>query len=474
MTKVVFLQYPLFEHLGTEYLSAILKKNGHECDLFMYNLEKNALDKVLNTKPDIIAISCLTGMHKWALEMTKKIKKRSNAIVLLGGPHATFFPEIINNKNVDIICRGEAEYALLELADKLRDGKDITKIKNLWVKKNNKLYKNQVRNLILDLNKLPFPDREIYYKRYKSMRKDPRKAFITTRGCPYNCTFCFNHTMKELYKNKGRYVRQRDIKNVIAEMKKVKRKYGMKYVYIEDDTFILDKKRAINFLKLYKKEIGVPLTFLIRANLVDEELIKQFALAGCYSVAFGIESGNTELRSKLLDKEITYEQIINTAKLLKKYKIKMRTYNILGFPGETLSQAFETVKINSKIKPNYPWCAIFQPYPGTSIFNYILKNKLISPNFTYDDIGESYFSSSLLINKEKKEIINLQKLFFYAVKFPRLNFLIKKLIKLPKNPLFDLAFLISYFYVYKGSENVSFLRAIKYGLGNVKSYLSKK
>lgn len=473
MTKIIFLQYAIFEHLGTEYLSAILKKGGHKCNLFIYGLEKNILNTVLNEKPDIVAISCITGIHKWALCVAEEIKKRSNIIILLGGPHATFFPEIINDKNVDVVCRGESEYTLLELADKLRDKKDITKIKNLWVKKNKRIYRNEMRNLISDLDNLPFPDRQLYYNKYKSMKNDPRKTFITTRGCPYSCSFCFNYTMKKLYENKGKYVRRRSAKNIINEMKEVREEYGMKSVYIADDTFILDKKWLFNFLSLYRKEVGLPFFCLIRANLVDNEVIKQLSLAGCHSVAFGIESGNEELRNKILHKNLTYEQIINTAKLLKKYKIKMRTYNMVGLPKETLDKAFETVKINTSIKVDYPWCSIFQPYPGTRINEYITKEGLLNKNFTYNDINESFFSSSPLINKEKKELVNLQKLFFYAVKFPKLNFLIKKLIKLPKNFLFDLAFLLSYFYIYKGSEKVSFLRAFKYGLDNIKSFFNK-
>ena len=468
MTKIIFLQNILYEYLGTMYISASLKKVGHDCDILVKGYDKNIVKSAIESDADIIAFSCATGLHKWALKIAKEIKKKTDKLILFGGPHPTFFPEVINKPQVDIICRGEGEEAIVDLANSLDQKKEITKIKNLWVKKHGKVYKNEVRSLVGNLDKIEMPDRELYYSKYKFLRTNSRKPFFTTRGCPYDCTFCFNHSFMKLYQGKGKCVRRRSIKDVIEEIKQVKDKYPLKTVYFQDDTFILDHQWIKKFTKEYKKEINLPFICLIRANLVNEDIIKNLQKGGCEQVFFGIETGNDDLRNKVLKKGVTNKQIIQAAKLLKKYKIKFKTYNILGLPGETLENAFETVRINRQIKSDYPWCSLLQPYPGTEIYNQLIKTGDITKSFSPDDIKQSFFSNTNVTYK--REMINLQKLFFYAVKFPSLEPLIKKLIKLKPNKLFDLAFWIGYSYVYIKSENLNIFRTLIFGLRNIKSF----
>jgi len=407
-------------------------------------------------------------LHKWVLEIADKIKAKTNKIILLGGPHPTFFPEIINRPPVDIICIGEGEGAIVDLADRLEKKQDITKIKNLWVKKNGKVYKNDLRPLVKDLDSFGPPDREIYYKKYSFLKNNPRKPFFTARGCPYSCTFCFNHSFMKLYRGKGKLVRHREIRSVIQEIKNVKKKYPLKTVYFQDDTFILDTTWVKKFVEVYKKEIRLPFICMVRANLVNEEIIKCLKDSGCEQVFFGIESGNESIREKILKKGITNEQILATGRLLKKYKIRFKTYNMLGLPGETLENAFETVYINRKIKTDYPWCSLLQPYPKTEIYENLIESNIMLKELSPDDISQSFFLDTKI--SHQKEIINLQKLFFYAVKFPSLEPLIRKLIKVRPNKLFDIAFLTSYAYVYIKSEKLNILSTLIFGVKSVKSF----
>jgi len=467
MAKVVFLQDLLYEHLGTMYISSVLKKNSHRCDIFIDGADRNIINKCIKAKPDIVAFSITTGNQKWVLKTAKLIKnKLKDSIIIVGGPHPTYFPEIINSGYIDIVCRGEGEYAFLELANKLDQKEDITKIKNLWVKKGKKIYRNGFRRLIENLDELPFPDRELYYK-YKKLRINPQKRFMTSRGCPYNCSFCFNHVLRTLYKDNGRYVRKRSVENVIREIEYVKNKYGIKTVYFDDDTFILDRKWVMEFLKIYKQRVNLPFICLVRIDLVTEDLIKAFKESKCKSVFFGIETGNEKLRNKLLNKNLSNKAIIRTAKLLKKYKIKFKTYNMLGLPDETLEDAMMTVKLNARIKTDYPWCSIFQPYPGTKLGDYTIEKGYLKEEFNYNDIVP-YYSKSLLVNKKNiNEIINLQRLFFYGVKFPFLIPLIRKLIMLPPNFIFGFLFIMGYAYTYLGSEHISIINSFKIGLESI-------
>ena len=247
----------------------------HECDVLINSLEKGVIKKLKKANPDVVAFSAITGGHKWCLETARKVKAAIKCKTIFGGPHATHFPDIIKYPQVDYVCRGEGEYALLDLADRMKRNGRTDNIMNIWCKKDGKIIKNSLRPLIPDLNELPFSDRGVYYK-YGKIRLDPQKRFMTTRGCPYNCTFCFNHALMELYKDKGKYVRRRSVQNVIDEILQVKKKYSIKTVYFEDDTFILDRKWINEFLEEYRKKVNTPFICLIRANLVDEELVKLF------------------------------------------------------------------------------------------------------------------------------------------------------------------------------------------------------
>ncbi len=464
MTKILFVQNMLYEYLGVAYLSAALKKANHHCDVFIEGYDND----LFSHEADIYAFSCTTGLHKWALRVAKEIKKRTHKLVIFGGPHATFFPEIINSPEVDIVGMGECEQAIVELADRWQKKQDITKIKNLWVKSKGKVYKNELRALTDNLDTLENPDRELYLGKYPFLRDLPRKAFFSGRGCPYNCTFCFNHSLNKLYTGKGRMVRRRSVGHVINEIKEVRKKYPLKAVFFQDDTFILHKEWVKEFMNKYKKEIRIPFLCLIRADLVDEGMVRCLKEGGCVTVFFGIESGNEVIRNDVLKKRISNAQIIRAGQLLRKYRIKFKTYNVLGFPGETVETAFETVHLNQKVKSDYPWCALLQPYPRTEIYEQLKAQHMIPAQFSLDDIHTSFFLDTVVV--KDKELVNLQKLFFYAVKFPIMEPLIKKLIKLKPNKFFELAFLASYAYVYIRSESLGVFATIWFGLKHLKTF----
>jgi radical SAM superfamily enzyme YgiQ (UPF0313 family) len=468
MAKVIFIQDVIYEHIGTMSLSAILKKNNHEVDILIPNLEggeDEAIKKLKKLKPDLVAFSVITGGHKWSLSMALRVKKSLKKPIIFGGPHATYFPEIIKYQQVDYVCIGEGEYSLLELCNRIDSGAMKDDIPNIWAKKGRKIIRNEVRNLIDNLDELPFPDRELYYK-YPKLKRSRQKRFMTTRGCPYDCSFCFNHVFRTIYCGKGKAIRRRSIKNVIEEVLQVKDNYGMHTAYFEDDTFILDRKWIVDFLKEYKKKIDRPFICLIRANLVNDEIIKSFKDARCKRVFMGVETGDEVLRNKLLKKRLTNADIIKAAKLLHKYKIKFKTYNMLGLPDETIENALKTLELNAQIKTNYPWCSIFQPYPGTELGQYAIEKGYMSKNFDSDDILP-YFSNSVMNQKiDIQQIINLQRFFVIGIKLPFTIPLIKKLIKLPPNFIFDIVFLIGYAYTYLGSEDISimdnFIDGIRY------------
>ena len=448
MAKIVFVHYEFRDRVGVMSLSAKLKQNGHQTDVFCLEEERNAVESILKSKPDIVGFSACTSEHKFLLACAGELKKISpNLLILMGGPHATFYPDVIKEPSVDITCRGESDDAIVELLDCLDNGTSFENIKNCCVKSNGNVKSNDVRPLIQDLNSLPFPDRDIYFSKYPTLANNPTKMFLGMRGCPFPCTYCFNMSMLKLYKGKGKYLRLRSPDNFVQEIKGVKERYFLKWVNINDDTFNVDREWLYEFLEIYKKEIALDFLCNIRVDCLDEEMVKCLKDAGCDRVIFGVEHGNEEIRKKILKRNITDEQLINAGKWLRKYNIRVFTTNLAGLPGETVSNFFETVSINRKIGATKAGSFILQPFPSTEIYDYSVSHGYLDKDYSVDDLfftKSRYFSheyvGSALKQKDIGKLIKYHYFFHYLVLYPWLEPFIKLLAILPNNRFFELVY----------------------------------
>lgn len=436
--KILFIQFASGYYIAPMLLSSVLKKHGHNTSILVESDDARILNHIKQLRPDIIAFSCTTGNHIWAARIARKIKQSFDVVTIAGGPHPTFFPDFIEEQGIDVVARGEAEFAIAEMVDNIQNGKDITSINNLWVKKNNKVYKNDLRDLLENLDKLPYPDRSLY--RRNAVLEGT--SFVAGRGCPYNCSFCFNHSSREMYKGKGRYVRIKSPKATIAEIEDVKIKHGLKKVVFDDDIFITDRRWLAEFCRLYRKNIKLPFKCFVRANLVDEELVMMLKESMCETVYFGIESGDQGLRTTILNKAVTDEQLVNAGRLFNKHGIKIGTFNMMGIPTETTEQALKTIRLNRLAKADYPRIMLLQPYPKTKIAEFAVENGYMD-QFSADEFGVSFLRKSLIKQNNINELINLQRLAYFAIKSRLAGIIIKRLAKLPNNRLFDLLFLIS-------------------------------
>lgn len=460
MVKVAFLQTIEYEYLGVAMLSAVLKKAHHHTKLF-FMFEKTLIKDLSRFQPDIICFAVMTGQHEEPLGIIKEIKKKNiNSLIIFGGPHPTYFPKIIEEEGVDIIIKGEAEKSLLEIANRLDKNEDIKNIPNMILKHNEKIIENPMGDLIEDLDSLPLPDRELYYEKSSYLKNNPHKAFILSRGCPYPCTFCFEPTYTKLVKNKGRIFRQYSVERSIKEIKDVIDRYDTKTVRFSDDVFTLNQPWTQEFCKKYAEEINLPFYCITRADCLNEETVKMLKLANCRALYFGIESGNNHIRNNILKKNLSEKSIFSAASLLHKYNIKFGTFNILGSPGETIGNAFETIDINIKIKTTYPYSTMVQPYPQTGLYEYARENNFLKKDFSFNDIDTSYFHTTVLENQYAKELENIHKFFWLVVKFPILKPVIKQLIRLPTNNVYDFIFKITFGVRYMVSSGTPFLRMI--------------
>lgn len=444
--KIAFVQEGRKTQHGIMILSAVLKENGFETEVFSIQTEgDNLIKNILNSNSQILACSVMTPGFGRMINIINQVKTNNpNIFTIIGGPHPTFYPELLESQeNLDAVCKGEGEYALLELAQSLQNNNLKTNIENLWIKKDNQIFKNPIRPLIEDLDSLPLPDRDIYFQKYPHLAEQDIK-FMVGRGCPFNCSYCFNQKIKKMYDGKGKWVRFKSNEKIIEEIKSVNSKYKIKWVSFNDDTFNIDKNKLKDFLDLYQKEINLPFLTQLRIDLTSEDQIQHLKESGVDRITVGIEHGDESFRKRLLNRSMTNDQIVQFGKWLKKRKIRLHTTNIMGFPEETVDQAFSTIILNSKIKPELAVSGILSPYPGTEIYEYARDNGYLNEDFSFNNMtGQKTWSAfkskvkSEIKNDNIPQMMSLRCFFMVLVWFPWLKPVVRQLIKIPYNSFYE-------------------------------------
>lgn len=424
-----------YEPHGLMHLSSALKAAGHEVALAVDALE-DPMRVAKEFQPGIIGYSVITGSHRYYYQLNSRLKGEVDFFSAFGGPHPTFFPEMIEEEGVDGICIGEGEGAIVDLANALDEGRLDPSIPNWWFKVKGKVIKNPVRPLVDDLDRLGLPDRDLIYLKDPIYRHSKIKHFISGRGCPYNCTYCFNHAFSKIYKGKGKRFRQRSVDNVIEELRQVKEAYPLEFIIFVDDTFVLSQGWLEEFAEEYPQKIDLPFWCNTRANLVTEEQVRLLKKAGAFCVGMGIEAGNDHIRNELLKRNMSREQILSACRLLHEGGLNFTTHIMLALPTSNLEDDFETLQLNIECRPVYAHSYLFQPYPKTELGEFTRKEGWMAG--TLDDISDIAWDRSILKfpEEEKRQMENLQRFFAIAVEWPHLLPLIRFLIKLPRNRLF--------------------------------------
>lgn len=432
------------EPLGLLYIISVLRENGININLFdISEVSKNNI-KIRKFSPDIVAYSIKTGFHKKFIDFNKELKNEFNFISLFGGPHPTFYPEMINSDGVDIICRSEAEGTIMKLLSGIAKG-DYVQTEGFWIKYKQKVHKNPIGPLIEDLDTIPFPDRSILEK-YSLFKNFRMRNFISSRGCPYSCGYCHNYALRKLYKDKGNgtYMRRRSVNNLVDEIEYETRRSNLNFINFEDDIFVQDKGWLKEFGNQYSKKIGIPFHCHVKADMFDEEEVSLLRKAGCFSVSLGVESSNEEIRENILFRKMSSRLIVDRCTILKSYGINIALQNMLGIPHTSLSSDLNTLKFNIKCRADYSITGMFTPYPGTKVAE-------IFPFNDWDRVG-NYYSFSVYQITHKKERENLQKLFALVVRFPFLFKSLPWLIKLPFGRFYS--FIVRFCKYFWGRKNI--------------------
>jgi anaerobic magnesium-protoporphyrin IX monomethyl ester cyclase len=377
---------------GIGILSAVLKQKGYSVDLIILEKEEPAsfIKAVAKKRPDVICFSITS--HYW--EVTKRlsslIKSNFRIPIFCGGIHPTVFPRSIEEtKDIDGVCVGEGEFPLSEVADCIKEGRDYTSVDNFWFRKGDRIVKNPVRPLIEDLNMLPIPDREIFPDEYVT----GYPTFIFSRDCPYSCSYCCNEALKRIYKDKGKRVRFRSVDRALEEIGLFLKRYKVDYIGFDDDSFTKNKKWLEEFCNKYSANKGLPpIACNTRPEIFTEHEAKLLKKAGCFKINMGIESGSERLRKDVLNRHMTNRQIINSFKIAKEHDMSVFSFNMIGFPGETKRDFYETIRLNRLIVPDFIQITMFYPYPGTRLGDYALEKGFAARremfNYFFDSVME--------------------------------------------------------------------------------------
>ncbi|MBI5701771.1 B12-binding domain-containing radical SAM protein [Candidatus Saganbacteria bacterium] len=375
--------------LGISYISSLLKKYGHSTKLLVLSRisgEKNKIiiDNCLEAfKPSVICFTSITTEYDFVAGIAKYIKnKYEHIFLIIGGPHASLNPESVINDNFDALCVGEGEFPTLELIAQLEQGLRPSNIPNLWIKSNFGVQKNLTRQFMQNLNELPFPDREMWQE-WIADTLGTRHSILLGRGCPFQCTYCCNHAFKKLAP--GKYVRHRSPENIIDEIRDILGKFPeTKEIYLEVETITINNQWALDLfsaISAFNPGSGRLLSFGVNIRLsLNMELEKLFAAMEKSNVKFiniGLESGSERIRRDILKRNYSNKDVIDAVKLARRYGLKICFYNMMGIPGETIEDYYETIKINRECLPDWNSNSIFYPYPGTDLYNLCGQNKLL-------------------------------------------------------------------------------------------------
>ncbi|MDY7033042.1 MAG: radical SAM protein [Thermodesulfobacteriota bacterium] len=415
------------------FLPGGIKKNKNKKD-YIYQYERHIIEETIELckECDLIGISFMTNYFDRAKQLTQEIRKCIDAPVIWGGIHPTVAPEE-SMQHVEMVCIGEGEEALLELVQKLEEGKDYFDTRNIWFKKDGKIIKNQLRPLIQDLDSLPYfdfslDDHYIYDHTINSiapMTKDLlKKCFplepnvegsfsdsykrtvsyktMTTRGCPHHCTFCAERALAEMYPGEM-YLRSRSVGHVIKELEHIKEHLSfIESIFLFDDTFTARPlEEIIEFSKEYKEKIKLPFHIQTSPLTLNKEKMDAMIEGGLVFVEMGIQT-LSKTGMKIYKRGISRDVLLKKASLLKEYSnsIYPPCYHIiLDNPWETTDDVIETLRLILELpRPFWLKRASLICFPGTELY---VKSKAEGIIKTQDDERREIYNKHLHVPQGK-------------------------------------------------------------------------
>ena len=417
--------YQSIDLIGLRIISSYLKQHGHDANILFLNLPDSSFSNAYSEQvvtdvvnlckgSDLIGISLMTNYFVRVKDLTSRIKEKTKIPIIWGGIHPTIRPDECI-QCADMVCIGEGEDAILELADKLKAGTGEN-IKNIWFRKNGHIIKNELRPLEQDLDKFPLPDYDIkdHYileadrvvrmsethlrqaTRLSGASQKPLFEYtvLTTRNCPHSCSYCCNNALRKIYGEKVSLVRKRSVDNVVKELEFIKKRFGfIQSVLITDETFFIRNNSEIKeFCDKYKARINLPMACNASPLEINESKFDMMTDAGLHFVYIGIQSYNQQTLLDLFRRRTSKEVILSGVKTLEKYKEKIphpQYLFIIDNPFETKGSLYDTVRFIASLPEGativlYPLVL----FPGTELYERAKKSGLVN-----DEIQDIYLKN---------------------------------------------------------------------------------
>ncbi|MBI3040289.1 MAG: radical SAM protein [Chloroflexi bacterium] len=378
--------------LGLAYIAAALEQASYSVEIIDLNVEKIS-DNELQRKTTVADMVGITGMvteHEGILRLVDTIKKaNAETGVILGGPLATTLPrEMLQSSRADFVVIGEGEKTIVNLVSAIKHGDNFSDIKGIAYKDGDRTIVAEPAEPIANLDTIPFPARHLldmnrylqnHFERFGFKVKDFGKIkstnLVSSRGCPYSCTFCF----KGMW---GRTWRARSPENIIDEMELLYREYGVNGFFFNDDTFVLDRKRIFEFCQLLKVR-GLKVAWYCngRINLMTKELLEAMYDAGCRGIAYGIESGTQQILDSM-KKNVALDRVRTVVKYTREAGIYTTGYFMIGMLGENRTTIRKTMSFARELELDYYGFSLTTPLIGTELYDHALEAGLIERDGT--------------------------------------------------------------------------------------------
>lgn len=381
----VFFIYPSAEsqlgfNYGVSHMAAILKEAGHDVGFWQLceeieplPSEEQFINRIGQEQPDILAFSVVTNQWAYTQRLAKWARRKFQVPFVVGGVHTlTSVEEVLKTGLFDYAFRGECENAFLEFVETLARGESVASVPNLAYTQNGGVQINPVGPLP-ELTKLPLKDYECMDFQRMIDAKNGWVGLMASRGCPFSCTYCFNHVMVESYKQdlkcsfKGlNYIRRFTVGQMIEEIRYVLGHYRNVRMFIfDDDLFTFDKTYVKEFCEAYKRVCDIPFVVNAHVGFFDDECAADLASANCKIVKFGVESGSPRVRRTILNRHMSNDSIVEAMATVQRHDMHSSVFIIIGFPHEGREEVFETVKLLGRARPGRFRWTFFFPFPGT-------------------------------------------------------------------------------------------------------------
>jgi anaerobic magnesium-protoporphyrin IX monomethyl ester cyclase len=416
MLKITLINPPQFTRypqppLGLALIAAVLEKAGYQVTF----LDANALDLKpedipgMITDADVVGLTAMTPTISTALRIAGYIKQAKPEIqIIMGGAHATMLPQetMASSPAIDIIVRGEGDETIIEVLKALENNRPLESVAGISYRSEGTIRQSPDRASIVDIDSLPFPayhllPRNSYRPHPPHGMSLPFAAVVTSRGCPYRCAYC----SKPVF---GSKFRAQSPARVVDELAYLKDRFGVKEVAFYDDSFTVDKKRVHAIAdRILSSGLKINWTCETRVNLVDKGLLRHMKQAGCYAVAYGIESASPEI-IKTLHKDTTIEQVDEAVRSSREAGLQIIGYFMLGSPGETPDTIRKTIDFAKKLKVDFAQFSVTTPFPGTELYDIYMQNRKESiswDSFVYagtDNPTTPVFESDKLTREDLK------------------------------------------------------------------------